>query len=48
MNEVGNDASFFVYGYVNTDVVPDAQVESSDINIVGNNASVFVYTHRPQ
>lgn len=47
MNEVGNDASVFVYGYVPTDVYGDAQVESSDINIVGNNAASFVYAHRP-
>ena len=47
MNEVGNDASAFVYGYVPTDVVGDGQVESGDINITGNNAANFVYTHRP-
>jgi len=47
MNEVGNDASSFVYGYVPSDVVADAQVESADINITGNNAAAFVYTHRP-
>ena len=47
MNEVGNDASTFVYGYVPTDVVGDGQVESGDINVTGNNAANFVYTHRP-
>jgi len=47
MNEVGNDASTFVYGYVPTDVYADGQVESGDINVTGNNAANFVYTHRP-
>jgi len=47
MNEVGNDASTFTYGYVPTDVYADGQVESGDINVTGNNAANFVYTHRP-
>jgi len=47
MNEVGNDAAAFVYGYVPTDVYGDGQVESSDINITGNNAAAFVFAHFP-
>jgi len=47
MNDVGNDASVFVYGYTATDVYGDGQVESADINITGNNASAFVYAHFP-
>ena len=47
MNQVGNDASAFVFGYVPTDVYGDGQVESQDINITGNNADAFVYAHYP-
>lgn len=48
LNQVGNDAAVFTYGYLPTDVYSDATIEAQDLNITGNNAASFVYTHVPR
>ena len=47
LNQIGNDASVFAFGYLPTDVFGDGMVEAQDLNIAGNNAAAFVYKHLP-
>ena len=47
INDVGNAAAVFQYGYIPVDIYADGQVEAHDINIVGNNAAAYVFLRIP-
>ena len=47
MNQVGNDAANFLYGYRVTDVYGDGMVEANDLNITSVNAALFVQMNVP-
>jgi len=48
LNDIGNAAAEFLFGYLATDIYADGQIEALDLNIAGNNTSTFITRQIPK